>query len=282
TIDYGGFMDEKKRNQITILFSVALIALLSVLFFAYGSSNDQERQIINVFTPGKTHEVTLQTQQSGDEEAPMGTAGSTSETQPEPTPLLPDQPTMMITNTQGLPIIVTQTRAATQPNQPTSTQKPQATAQNPYPITSQTPNPTNKPAATSTSTTKPSNTPTSTFTKTLTPTATVQTGWAGTWTVWFQQVDGNYISGEMTIDAGTSEFNTTVLLGGKQYTFEGRIILNATQVLGSWTSDSTSGGFWWGLTENQEFVGGWDNQYGFCGIRAGQSQPEPCFSPSPR
>lgn len=277
----------------------------------------QTDQLEPDFTPNPNEAITLSTDSTLAAESQLTPTQQSSDFETE-TYLPSDTQALSVsaTGTTSASIVATNTRppAATSTKASSSTQATQSVGTS-YPVptnqtaSTNTPVPTNAPSSTQTPTSKPTqtnqpsstNTPvptialtsiltataTATPTKTATATATATmtlapTGWEGEWIVWFQEADGNYVSGELTIDAGASEFTTTALLGGKQYTFEGRIIFDGEQVLGSWTSDTASGGFWWGMLESQEFIGCWGSEYGFCGTRAGQSQPDPCFSPAPR
>lgn len=247
------------RYNLRLFLSVAIISLLGSILFACQTSIAQERQITNAFTPGKTQAETLQTPLPGTVETSADPQNSTPGTQPEPTALLPDQPTMVVTNTQGLPIIVTQTRAATQPNLPVST----ATS-------------TKKPAtSTAMATTQPSNTPTPT--KTQTPTVTLPTGWAGEWKVFWQMDNNNYVDGTITVVVAGTNFTANGTLGGVDYTFLGSIIEQGLTAFGDWTSPTSTGNFIWTDIGAGQFGGSRDTYYGFCGARNSVIPPNPCY-----
>lgn len=247
----------KTKRLLPILLIIVIVSLLGTLLFGCKTSNEQERQITNAFTPGKT-QVTANSAQPS-EIIPTQTEpdGVTTETQPQPTSLPPDQPTMIVTNTQGLPIIVTQTRAATQPNQPVSTATP-----------------TTKPAtSTATKTVTPSSTPT----KTLTPTVTLQTGWAGEWKVFWQMDNNNYVDGTITVVVAGTNFTANGTLGGVDYTFLGSIIEQGLTAFGDWTSPTSTGNFIWTDIGAGQFGGSRDTYYGFCGARNSVIPPNPCY-----
>ena len=249
----------KTKNLLPVTLSVVIVILLGMLLFACNSSSQQERQITNAFTPGKTRETILQPESSEDIPIQTKTAVIPPADQSEPTAVIPDQPTMVVTNTQGLPIIVTQTRAATQPNQPANTATP-----------------TKKPTTnTATATQKPSNTPTPT--KTLTPTVTMQTGWEGEWKVFWQAQNQTYVEGMLTVEVAGTDFTAIAFLEGVNYTFTGRIIRDGETAFGNWTSPTSTGGFIWNDLGTGQFGGSRDNVFGFCGAREGVVPPNPCF-----
>ena len=269
----------KTKNLLPVTLSVVIVTLLGMLLFACNSSSQQERQITNAFTPGKTQETILQPESSEDIPIQTETAVIPPADQSEPTAVIPDQPTMVVTNTQGLPIIVTQTRAATQPNQPaktaTPTKKPAtntATATSTLTATS-----TVTATSTATATQKPSNTPTPT--KTLTPTVTIQTGWAGEWKVFWQLDNNNYVEGTITVEVVGTDFTASGAVGGVDYSFTGRIIDQSATAFGNWTSPTSTGNFIWNAVNNGQFGGSSDLFFSFCGARYGVNLPEPCYIP---
>lgn len=246
----------KTERTIPIIVSLIVLLLLGMLLFACGTSNEQERQITNAFTPGQsTQGGTPETQQPVDNQTQTDATVITPESQPG-TPPLPGQPTMMITNTQGLPIIVTQTRASVLPNQPTFTRTP---------------------------TKKPTDTPTVTPSKTPTPTvtlaSTLPTGWAGEWKVFWQLDNNNYVDGIITVEVMDTDFTASGTLGGVVYTFTGRIIDQGQTAFGSWTSPISSGNFIWNAVANGQFGGSRDLVFGSCGAREGTPPPNPCYIP---
>ena len=245
----------KTEKKFPILFTLAVLLLLGMVLFACETSNEQERQITNAFTPGQsTQDAMLHTQQAEDNQTQTDTAVITPGSQPETAPLPSDQPTMMITTTQGQPIIVTQTRAATQPDQPTNV----STA-------------TKKPANTAAATTTP------TKTATLTPSPTMQTGWAGNWNVFWQLDNNNYVEGTITVEVAGTDFTASGTVGGVEYFFEGNIIDQGLSAFGNWTSLSSSGNFIWTTVGAGQFGGSRDTYFGFCGARNGVFPPNPCY-----
>lgn len=274
----------KTKILLPVTLSLVIVTLLGMLLFACNSSSQQERQITNAFTPGKTRETILQPESSEDIPIQTETAVIPPADQSEPTAVIPVQPTMVVTNTQGLPIIVTQTRAATQPNQPAKTATPTK-----KPATS-TATATQKPAtSTVTATQKPSNTPTPT--KTLTPTATqepsktatltlaptLQSGWEGEWVTYFERLDGSIGVGTLEFTLQGTDMTAVMRLDNLDYLFDGIIFNVGKYATGSWSSPNGQGYFWWNLQENGQFRGCHENHYAFCGSRSGIDQPSPCL-----
>lgn len=267
----------KTKILLPVTLSLVIVTLLGMLLFACNSSSQQERQITNAFTPGKTQETILQPESS--EEIPTQTEPAVipPADQSEPTAVIPDQPTMVVTNTQGLPIIVTQTRAATQPNQPaktaTPTKKPAtntATATSTLTATS-----TVTATSTATATQKPSNTPTPT--KTLTPTVTIQTGWAGEWKVYVGEGTGPYKSAVGSISLDGLLAQGIFALDEKEFSFIADLSKDQQSLNGSYQWGAAKGWLAWFLDSNlMQFRGTLDNTFVFCAARNGMPMPNPC------
>lgn len=248
----------KTKNLLPVTLSLVIVILLGMLLFACNSSSQQERQITNAFTPGKTQETILQPESSEDIPIQTETAVIPPADQSEPTAVIPDQPTMVVTNTQGLPIIVTQTRAATQPNQPANTAMP-----------------TQKPATnTATATQKPSNTPTPT--KTLTPTVTMQTGWEGEWTFYLDNGTGGYTTGTLSITLDGRDVFGEAVINGSSYQFVGQLNTAGTSIMGDYTTETDEGWFYWVFLSDSQFGGMMDNRFAFCASRNGAERPGQC------
>jgi len=124
---------------------------------------------------------------------------------------------------------------------------------------------------TRTATTAPSPTPT--------PTATPQTGWQGEWVIRFQQTDGAYLNGEMSVTINGTDLNASAVIDGVPFTFSGRVLSGGSIASGTWSSTQASGSFTWTLVQNNQFGGDRDLYYGICGSRAGIPFPEPCYIP---
>lgn len=128
-------------------------------------------------------------------------------------------------------------------------------------------------------------TPTLTVTATQTPTATPtlattqQTDWTGEWIVFWQLDDQTYIEGTISIELAGTNFTASGTLGGLDYSFNGRIVEQGLTAFGSWTSLSGNGNFIWGAVADGQFGGSRDLYFGFCGVRPGFVQPEPCYIP---
>lgn len=245
----------KAKSNIATLLTLVFFSMLVILLFACKTSNEKERQITNAFTPGQTTEEPLVQSQLTDEiETPAESDLTTTENPLETTVVSSLQPN----NTSGLPAVVTQTRAATQPNQPALTN----TA-------------TKKPANTATATVKPSNT----ATVTLTPSPTLQTGWAGDWNVFWQLDNNNYVEGTISVELAGTDFTASGTVGGIEYSFTGRIIYDGETAFGNWASPTRNGNFIWNKVGEGQFGGSRDTYFGFCGAREGVVPPNPCYVP---
>ena len=255
-------MKIQPKHRLMILLTVVVIAFSGILLFACGTSNEQQRQITNAFTPGK---ATQPADPSGNLAPAADETGFAAQTQPGTAAILTDQPTMMITNDQGQSVVVTQTRVASQPSQAANTRTAQPTTQNPYPVAS----------ATVTRTATPI--PTNTSTPTQIP--TLQTGWAGEWKVNWQLDNQTYVEGSLTVEVVDTDFTASGVIGGTNYSFTGRIIFDGETAFGNWTSATSSGGFIWRDVGEGQFGGSRDNNFGFCGARSGVEPPNPCYIP---
>lgn len=254
-IKAGGNMKHLNRNRIILLLA-AIAAVLLISLYACQQSNQQERQIVNVFTPGTTtRQPTARSQQTQ------------SQDDTETSSLPDEQPTMMITTTQGLAVMVTATpgsplvatqRASAQPGQAAKTATLAAT-----PVNTSAP-------------TQPN--PTSTSPATNTPSPTPQTGWAGEWRVQWQLDNQSYADGLLTVEVLDTDFTASAVIAGIQYAFTGRIIYDGKTAFGNWTTATSSGSFIWEDVGNSgQFGGSRDTLFGFCGSREGFEAPEPCY-----
>lgn len=250
----------KTEKKFPILFTLVVLLLLGMVLFACETSNEQERQITNAFTPGKsTQDAMLHTQQAEDSQTQTDTAVITPGSQPETAPLPSDQPTMMITTTQGQPSVITQTRAATQPNQPAATSTP-------------TNRPTSAPSNTATETVKPSNTPTATLT--LSP--TLQIGWAGEWTIYLDNGSGSFTTGVLIITLEGEDVLGEAVINGIDYEFIGQLEYYDKAINGNYTNGANSGWFYWVFLSDSQFGGMMDNRFAFCASRNGAERPGQC------
>ena len=129
----------------------------------------------------------------------------------------------------------------------------------------------------------PTRTPTTIYSASSTPSPTItptpQTGWGGAWTVYFQQSDGTYLSGEINFDISGTDLTGTGTINGTNYSFEGRIISGGQNAIGGWNNSSDSGQFDWTLISDNQFAGSRDIDFGLCGSRPGLNPPEPCYIP---
>lgn len=129
----------------------------------------------------------------------------------------------------------------------------------------------------------PSKTPTRTATTvptpTPTPTATPQSGWEGTWVIYFQQTNGSYLNGQMTVTINGTDLSAEGAINGVPFTFTGRVLNDGLIASGTWSSTQSSGSFTWTLVQTNQFGGDRDLSYGMCGARAGAQPPEPCYIP---
>ncbi len=263
-------MKNKYNQHLPVLLFLAVLIVLAVVLFACETSKNQDMQITNVFTPGLTQSGGNHTLISGSTTNPteiaLATAGAT---------LLPSTlPTMIVTNAQGQPVIVTQTlpafqanqptstRAAAQPNQPTSTRTLQPTLHNPYPIVSATP--TRTPTSGST-----------TVTQTQTATTTLKPGWAGDWMVHLEKAEGAYKTGNVSLEVNGNLLTGSGSIDGQKCTFNGYVVED-NQAEGHFTCQSLTKYFRWTMLSSRQFGGSSDDRFGFCGNRQGADKPEPC------
>jgi len=116
-------------------------------------------------------------------------------------------------------------------------------------------------------------------TSTVTPsyTSTTQTGWLGDWTVFWQQADGGFLSGLMSVSVDGSDVTASVSIGEDQYEFTGILNESIITIVGSWSGSLESGNFYWRTLGLDQFSGNLDRQFGFCGSRSGGVRPEPCL-----
>lgn len=244
-------MYKTERNS-PILFSFVFFLLLGMVLFGCGNSNKQERQITNAFSPGQIiQEATPQTQLSGEISTPTEAAAILSDIPAGTAAVSSPQPT----DSSLPPAIVTQTRAATMPNQPAVTNTPSK-----------------KPANSATATVKPSNTPT----VTLTPSPTLLSGWAGDWIAYLAQSDGTYRSGTLTVTISGDSVIGVFDNGGISMNLEGSYQTDKSFVSGDYTLPSSDGFFKWRIEENFYLIGNIDNEWAFCAAREGFPQPDPC------
>lgn len=245
----------KTKRNIAILLPIVVFSLLGMVLFACGTSNEQERQITNAFTPGQSAQgATPQTQQTVDFQSQTDATVITPESQSGTPPLPFDQPTMMITNTQGLPIIVTQTRPSVLPNQPTPSR---------------------------TLTKKPTDPATATPSKTPTPTnplvPTLPTGWAGEWKVYVGEGTGPYKSAVGSISLDGLLAQGIFALDEKEFSFIADLSKDQQSLNGSYQWGAAKGWLAWFLDSNlMQFRGTLDNTFVFCAARNGMPMPNPC------
>ncbi len=246
-------MKQIKRNRI-ILLSAALVVVLFIFLYACQQSDQQERQIVNVFTPGSaTQQPTADSQQTQ------------SQDDTEAANLPNEQPTMLITTTQGLPVIITATQAlplvatqrgTAQPAQPVNTATSAA-----YPVNTSAP-------------TQP-NQPTSPNPATNTPSPTPQTGWAGEWMVHLEIAEGAYQTGIVSLEVIGNLLAGSGSIEGQNCTFDG-YVYEDNQAEGYFTCQSLTKYFRWTMLTSRQFGGSSDDRFGFCGNRQGAEKPEPC------
>jgi len=128
-------------------------------------------------------------------------------------------------------------------------------------------------------------TPTATRTPlpaTATATQQVQTSWAGEWIIYMEQADGSYQTGLMNVTVNGTDISANAIVGSSQYQFAGIIYAEDEQASGPYQSESATGYYWWLLVSEGQFGGMFDQQFGFCGARAGVEMPDPCYLEPPR
>jgi len=102
------------------------------------------------------------------------------------------------------------------------------------------------------------------------------TDWEGVWNIWYQDTRGGYTTAELTVQISGTRLTGTTKIDGTDFSFEGDIYSQGTQVEGEWQTASDDGAFWWRMDSSDTFVGSRDNRFGICGNRASDDQPNPC------
>ncbi|NLE83834.1 MAG: hypothetical protein GX603_04900 [Chloroflexi bacterium] len=243
-------MKNNKRRHLPVLSFLAVVIVLILVLHACASSKNQDTQIINVFTPGSIEAGANMTQTPGSATNPAESAHPAAEVTQPPAAL----PTMIVTDTHGQPLIVTQTLAAIQPvGTPTSAA---------YPINTTVPTQPNQPTITRTATTTPSPVP--------------PTGWAGEWTAYLAQADGSFLVGALTISLDGEVLRAEFDAQGSRLSLVGILQEQGASASGDYSGFSGVGYFHLVIEPVGAFVGNLDNELAFCASRQGFAQPEPC------
>ena len=257
----------KKRIQILVLGSLAIFTLLGIGLYACSSSDQQKRQITNAFTPGQSNQnTTLQAQTPTHTETDGATAA--------------DQHTMLpnasaqASSIPGQPIVVTQTRATLQPNQPGATPTPINNPVHTATTSGSTQTATRTPTKTTTATATTSGNTQTAATPTLAP--TLQTGWEGEWTFYRDDGTGSYIDGTLSVTLTGNEILANALINGSNYEFVGQLSPDGSEIRGDYTNGTSSGWFYWVYLSDSQFGGTLDNDTGFCASRNGADKPGQC------
>jgi len=135
--------------------------------------------------------------------------------------------------------------------------------------------PTNRP--TNTATLKPTSTTIPSITSTPEVTSTLQSGWEGTWTAYVEQADGSYKVGLLLLSSTDENFIANVNIDNESLVFNGEFLGNLNNAVGTWTSQTSSGNFYWKYMSNDQFKGNMGSGLAFCAARNGALQPDPCF-----
>ena len=119
--------------------------------------------------------------------------------------------------------------------------------------------------------------PTTTTNLTQTPTAMLGIpSWVGAWNIWYQSANGGYTPAELTVQVDDVKLTASAKIEGIDFTFEGEIFAEGSQVEGKWQTATNKGSFWWRMNSADTFVGSREKRFGFCGNRATAIQPNPC------
>lgn len=238
-------MKNNKIRHLPVLSFLAVVIVLMLFLHACAPSKNEDIQIINAFTPGVN-----MTQTPGSATNPSESAHPAAEVTQPPAAL----PTMIVTDTHGQPLIVTQTLAAIQPvGTPTSAA---------YPINTTVPTQPNQPTITRTATTTPSPVP--------------PTGWAGEWTAYLAQADGSFLVGALTISLDGEVLRAEFDAQGSRLSLVGILQEQGASASGDYSGFSGVGYFHLISEPVGAFVGNLDNELAFCAARQGFAQPEPC------
>jgi len=251
-----------KRNYLLIL-SLSYIGLISIIIVIGLAIRKSPQATLLETADGGT---TISQNTLPKTATPTFTLTSSEEVPAQtqsPTPEVPK--TLKVTPS---PLEVTSTNTST-PLSPTSTQEG-------YPINGE-----NTATITSTQTSytdegTPTLIPTPTRTRTLTRTAVPQTGWGGEWVIYWENEDGTYSSDEILVTLNGDEISAQANINDFIFNFEGKMIREKKIVEGLWENETTSGFFYWEMGINTAFSGNWNNEFGFCGVRPGNDQPDNC------
>ena len=113
------------------------------------------------------------------------------------------------------------------------------------------------------------------FNLTSTPSPGIFT-WEGNWNIWYQNSNGDYTSAVMNVQITGDRLSATADLNGSNYTFNGEISPDSSEVTGKWQASENDGSFWWQMISSTTFVGSSGSRFGFCGERDSDNRPASC------
>lgn len=125
----------------------------------------------------------------------------------------------------------------------------------------------------------PKSTPLASATLQLKVTSTPSLGifvWEGNWNIWYQNSNGDYSSAVMNVQITGDRLSATADLNGSNYTFNGEISPDSSEVTGKWQASENDGSFWWQMISSTTFVGSSGSRFGFCGERDSDNRPASC------
>ena len=155
--------------------------------------------------------------------------------------------------------------------QPTATPRPSTTSRTP----------TRTPTATKTvrpmgPTLTPSRTPRYTATVTATATEPQQSGWTGTWVVYYGVDDNSLETGSMMVKFSGGNLSASAQFGSLEMIFTGGLAQQDLEASGTYTHPTDPGWFYWILVSANQFGGVLNDELVFCANRPGGQRPNPC------
>ena len=109
-----------------------------------------------------------------------------------------------------------------------------------------------------------------------TPPPLENSGWNGTWNIWYQNSTGTYVSSVLSIQVDDFQFSGTATINSVEYTFKGDFNIEGDEAQGKWRTSRADGNFWWQMVSPNTFLGSRDSRFGFCGDRVSTDRPDSC------